>query len=214
MAQYSWDVFLPELLPELPGVTSALARNTVRDFAIEFCQKTHLWKKEDLGPISIVASTAGYELTPPAGADIVVIEKARIGERFLHPVNRDELDYMDPNWRYRMANPPTHFTAYFDNIVLYPAPAESLSEELYVDVALAPKRTATDFEDFLFDRWGRNIAAGAKAFLMHMPDKSWTNPSMGDFYSREYSRGVSNAKMGVNKGQINKTLTAKSQSFI
>ena len=65
-------------------------------------------------------------------------------------------------------------------------------DEVHVTYSLVPKLPmddAIDADDDILQRWPDEIAAGAAALLRIIPERPWSNPSLADFYKRDFVKG-------------------------
>jgi hypothetical protein len=56
-------------------------------------------------------------------------------------------------------------------------------------VPTLPIYDAVDLSDQVYQRWPDELAAGAAALLLILPKKPWSDPSLADFYQREFVKG-------------------------
>lgn len=64
--------------------------------------------------------------------------------------------------------------------------------EVQVTFSIAPTLPIDDsfsLNDQIYNRWPDELTAGAAALLLLLPDKSWTNPNLADFYQRDFVKG-------------------------
>jgi hypothetical protein len=77
-------------------------------------------------------------------------------------------------------------------VELYPIPDNSY--RLTVELAFAPTAAADELHDTLADRWGEALIAGAKADLLSIRSKDWTDFTLAEVHKRRFSHYVSQAK--------------------
>ncbi len=56
-------------------------------------------------------------------------------------------------------------------------------------VPLLPMDNSFELNDEITQRWSDEIASGAASLLRLIPDRSWTNPSLADYYQRDFVKG-------------------------
>lgn len=161
------DRFLNTVRREVPGCPNPLIKEEVLSAAIEFCQRTWAYTKDITESVSKDAETV--TITLPEGTGIV-------GVNSFTDENGDteyEIDYSG-------------------NVVSLekPVPYDS---DLIINVALKPLPTVSSLPDFLFNDWYQTIAAGAKAKLMIIPGKEWSNPNLAVIHSNLFEDGVGDA---------------------
>ena len=69
----AWELYLPEVLVDVPGCPDIVAVNAVRNAAIDFCEKSQVWQYDFTAKVSLVAAQAVYALTPPTGARVNMV---------------------------------------------------------------------------------------------------------------------------------------------
>jgi hypothetical protein len=78
-------------------------------------------------------------------------------------------------------------------------------------VALAPTRKSTGIETFIYDLYSEGIAAGAKARLMAMPSKPFTDLNASMMYRAQFSAVISDAKWRTKKSLASSNLMVSLQ---
>jgi hypothetical protein len=120
----------------------------------------------------------------------------------LEPASEDKLRQVYPDWptaegapRFILSETPLSF-----RVVPKPDAASAGTGRITLRVVLQPARDATGIDDWVFNKWVEAIAAKAKADLMAMPAKPWTNPAMSVYYESVYQRELGDAVREVNRG--------------
>ncbi len=112
-------------------------------------------------------------------------------------------------WRDQTADTPDSFTLpSAGTIRLIGKPTVNITAALVARVALKPTHASTNAADFLFNDWHEGIAHGAKARLMAVADKPWTNPQAALFHERMYKSAITRAHARTLKGNSNMSLMA------
>lgn len=187
-----------EVLPELPGVGEALATNAIRNAIIEFCQGSWCWRYF-MDPMPVLARINTYELDPPTGAEVVHALVVKVNGKPLEATNEDDLTAQHPRWQTETGTPKYYLTDEPGQIILAPVPDTKIVGGLVVTVALQPTRTSTTFPTWIWSRYFDALAAGAKARLMAMPGKPWTNPQLFQIYRGQFEAGMAGAKFEAMK---------------
>lgn len=182
------------LMPELGGANAALVDLHLRRVIIDFCDKTGIYT-ELVTPINIVAGDYTYSLTPAtAGMSVVRAWSVWYGTRRLHKGILSAVE--DALKRVPEPGLPTHYTSVLPGeILVYPVPAESLAGGLTARLWLRPADDVTAIADWLGERYLDAFAAGAKARLMSMAEKPWSNADQAMMYRGEYMSARSDAKI-------------------
>lgn len=76
-----------------------------------------------------------------------------------------------------------------------------------------PLETALEVPDNLYNEWVEPIVAGAKARLLRMPQKSWSNPEYSLELTRIARRGMCSANRKYNKNRTRTSLRVQPRSF-
>lgn len=183
-----------EVLPELPGVGIELATNAIRNTIIEFCQLSWCWRNF-MDPTSVLARINTYELDPPAGADVVKALVVKIDGKEIDPISEDDLTVHHPRWQTETGPAKGYLTDDPSQIILVPVPDRKIPNGMLVTLALQPSRTSSQFPSWIWTRYFDPLAAGAKARLMAMPGKPWTNAQMAAVYRAQFEVGAAGAKI-------------------
>lgn len=168
------DDFLPSMKVYAPGLSDLAAYFGLRQAAIEFCEKTRVWKFED----TYEYSPDDGELLSPEGSVIHEIEVVKFDGRELRKVTPQWLDRMVPNWRgstETLSGAPEYVTQTVpNNIILVP----SATGELYYSLYLKPSQDCTTLPAFLADQHRETIAWGALARVLMIPNQAFTDVQM------------------------------------
>lgn len=197
MANVAFTAFLPEVLPLVPGCADVVAVNAIRNACIEFCQGSNIWQ-ETQDPFDLLPADLPYDLEGVSGAKVCRVLSLRVDGQRIDPITMDELDAKFYNWREAQADVPT---AYYqpnpDSLALYPIPTGAVNAVFRV--AYAPLRTASGVEEYVYQDWLEELAAGALARLMSMPGQSFTNEVAAAGYRDTFEKGISDAAAEANK---------------
>ena len=160
------DRFVNTVRRDVPGCPNPLIKEEVLASAIEFCRRS--WKYTADITVSVENGDAEVTVTLPVGTGLVGI-------------NHTDVDgYMD----YRVDH---------EGPVITLKGVDSGDYDMIVNVSLKPLPTVTALPDFIFEDYYQAIAAGAKAKLMVMPGKEWTNPEYANLHSEVFQTGVRGA---------------------
>lgn len=189
-----WSAFYDYVMPELSGANPDIVDIYLRRAAIEFCEETSVYTA-DHDPISIIKGIAEYDLEPPEQeTDIVSVKKAWVGDAAIGYVSQDTLNQRPTYWPGETAPRPVAFTQQTQtSIVVFPKPSESLRNGLKMKVVLRPSLTATQIADWVATKYIQEITDGAKAMLMAMPNKPWTQPDGAALYRTQFEAGKTRA---------------------
>jgi len=182
--------FLPRVYPYLPGCSEPLAVRSLVDSAIAFCEES-LVLRQKLDDFSTVAETGAYALDAPVGQQVARVMKVWIDGRQITPVPTEDAIPDVPSQR-----PYAFYTTRADSemlLNLFPTPNEVFM--VTVEVALRPTRSATTFEDDLWNLWLEPVVTGAIGRVMLVPGNAFSDPATG-------SSNLGNALMLARKARI------------
>lgn len=181
------DEFLPSIRPYAPGVADPTAYFAIRQAAIEFCEKTRMWRFED--EFDIVGDE--FEaLLCPASAVIHEIDEVWFDGIKLRKVTTSKLDEIVPSWRNGDTLPtgsPSYVTQTKPNeIVLVPFGTGTVKLSLF----LKPAQDAVEVPDFLPDQHRETIAWGALARILMIPNQSFTSVEMASSFGQAFQAKI------------------------
>lgn len=204
------DRFLPEVRPYAPGVPDVTAYKNLRLAAIEFCERTRLWRFEDT--YDVTASDC-EQVSTPAGSVLHDIEVVMFDGRELRPVGTRDLDRLSPGWRTDdpiQSGMPEFVTQIEQNTIrIVPA----LAGSLYLCLRLKPSQDTMDLPDFLLGEYRECIGWGALGRLLMLPGQSYTNPDMAAFYMSRFNTKVDSLVTKGTNGQQNAVKRTRSRFF-
>ena len=181
----TWDQFLRDVMPYVPGCPEPVAEHALLRAAQDFCAGTQVWKIW-LDDITTVADVLEYDLNLELRSELVRLERATLDGR---PVVVTTEEVLPVDWKTSTAGIGTCiFTVDRKTITLLPAQTADLV--LKVQACLKPSDTAEGVENFIFDQYARQIACGAKASLMMQPGKTYSNPGEGASLEAEFNGAI------------------------
>jgi len=201
-----WTDFLSEVMPYVENCPNPIAQHQIRNAAIEFCQRTALWRRQ-MDQLNIAANIHTYEIDSDLSVDeaISAIDYAYItetsGDTPLGVTTEDSLKQSDPIWRTKTTTKPEAIMmADTENCRLYPIPEEDIDNSLVVGLILKPSRDSAGLPDWIFEQWVEKIAHGAKAKLLSMKSRPWYNPQESADEQDSFDLAVTDATIRTNKG--------------
>lgn len=181
------DRFVQYVLPYLPGCPKQLIEAHVLLAANELCRKSLVWQEEVTE--TIAAATSEVYLIPYSGGADVVSVKILVNDR---PVE---------NYRYAAQ------AATFESDL-------AAGDEVEATLYLAPERDATSLPDILYNDWLEGIAAGARASIMRMPGKDWSNPQYAMMEQQAFAHHIGQATLRGREKNIQATNTVRMRSWV
>lgn len=208
------DDFLPHLLTELPGCPDQLVKQQLLFGAIEFCTETHAWN-EIQDPITIIDKINEYDVEVPTGARIVSVKDVWASSRKLRPVTMEQLFERIPNWQTAEGSEPVYYNASTDwtTIKIFPKPFEANKAKLTLRVAYAPTMAATSIPDEVAIKYWDGLIGGAKARLMLMPGKAWTNPQLAAINRDLFNDAMLKAKISQIHDRVQGSVSVRPHPF-
>lgn len=171
----SLSEFLTSINAYAPGCAVPTAYFGIRQAAIEFCERTKLWRHED--ELTVTAADPETIVTP-TGAVLIDIETATFnGGEPLVPQTARWLDARYPTWRTGgvVDGEPAYLTQLDQNTVrIVPGQAGTLNISMW----LKPSQDCTTVPDFLPDQYRETIAWGALGRILMTPNQPYTNPQL------------------------------------
>ena len=201
------DDFLPLILPRAPGCPEPIAFDAIRQAAIEFCERTRIWRDTD----QFMADEFG-DIFAPAQSVVYQIEDARFDGRRLTPIGVQDLNgmYPDCDWTTKTGEQPQYVTQLHpDTIKVVP----SMSGMVTLTMLLKPTNNAQELPDFIFDQYARTIADGALAEILMIPGQPYTNPQGGAMYSQRFQQRLDSLQVQGIKGQQCAPIHTKASFF-
>lgn len=203
--------FHDQLLPELPGCSTAMVNRHLVDTARQFCTDTSAWRTT-LTPINLVAAQAAYTLAPGVtDSEVVRLTKLTASSALLW-LDRDVTQFnsidkpkYDPN------NPPFSLDGALQVITLETAeiPAGNVTAGLTIDGVLKPTLTAATLPDFLLNTYSEALRFGTLSRLMMMAAKPWSAPAQAVGYGFEYQKLKNFAAYQGQVGNTRQTLRVR-----
>lgn len=193
----SLDAFMTLITPHAKGVPVPTAYNGIRLAAIEFCEKTRLWKYNDT---FTVKPTDSEVLCAPAGSVVHEIESARFNGCNLTPKLPSQLDAEQRGWRTdtQTAQESRFITQLeLNTITLYPRATGSLDLSLW----LKPAYDASELPDFMVDMYRNDIAEGALAYILMTPGQPFSSPDLATFYRMKFDNRLGTLSYKSTVGQ-------------
>jgi len=180
------DRFLASIRPYVPGCSDPWIERAVLTTAIRFCVRSRIWQQET--EHSLAAEDQAITLTVPTGSFVVAVKVSNALRCIVS---------------YTLAGA----VITFDDAV-------SSATDITVVAFLRPARAAEALPDILYDDWFEGVEAGAKAELMMMPGKPWTNMDMAGLNQRQYHHEAGEANIVANKKNSQDVLMVRPRRFI
>ncbi len=206
-----WSAFYDLVLPEVPGVATALVDLALRRTAIDLCTQSGIYSLTPTSPITVQEEIGDYTLVSPDNqAEPIFVwsveyiygtsNNVNASSSTLGPTTLAILEGLADYWRNRVGNPVAFTQLAPNTLTLFPLPGTNdVPAILLPRIALRPISTATGLADTIANEYMDGIASGAKARLMRMPNKPWTSLGNSQMYQSEYSSARLDAKIAAQR---------------
>jgi hypothetical protein len=204
--------FFPEVQLDCHNCPGPVMTNAIRNALVDFCKKSRFWTVT-LDPVDIVAGTHTYTLVAPAAAtDARIHEIYHISAHGV-PLVSQTADQLDMDWpavqaigyihnfatsepwrEYSNTQPRLYHQPTRSTVRLVGIPEASEVSGLLMNAALYPDSTSTYVDDEVFEEFREVIGFGAKARLMAMSKKDWSDPNTAAAYANQFELRTDEAK--------------------
>ena len=205
------DAFLTEVRPWAPGVPDAVAFKSIRGAAIEFCERTRLWKYED--EFNITADDEG-DIYTPNGSVLFDLEVMQWEGKDLEPIATRDLDHRIPHWRTTPASELSGLPQYVTQISLNQLKIVPIQAgSVYLCVRLKPDPNAMIVPDFLAQQYREVIGWGALGRLLTIPGQSYSNNDLAAYYKGLFEQKIDRLNTKGTTGQQNAPKRTRARFF-
>lgn len=212
-----WSDFLELVSIEVPGCPTFTQELAVKNTVIEFCERS-LIHQVTLDPITLMPNVSTYDLDTPGDTRVAKIMKAFYKGQELQPVAPDSIVAPDPyeesvtqipGYTPTKAPPRAYTQRDTETVTFIQIPDQRYPNAVTIRAALVPLRSATGCEDFLYELYAEDIAAGAKARLQLDPGKVYTNAAAAQVNQARYIAGLNEARQQAVRGFVRSGLQVR-----
>lgn len=193
----SFTSMLDDVLPDLSGCSIPLATNAIRNAVIEFYKKTQI-KTANIVPITLIPNVNSYALGVENDLQIIAVKNIYLDSILLAPISGVALDGAYQHMVDSMGSVIGYQLDYGNTIHVYRKPDKT--GILNGKVAVAPNTQAVEMDTDLYYLYSEAIAAGAKARLMSIPKKPYSDSATAMMYRQQFSEAMRDAKWRALKG--------------
>lgn len=172
---------LPHVMPYAPGCAEPTAIQHLRDAAVRFCERTRCWRHID------TFKTEGHHhelVAVPSQAVLYEVEWAKFDGRELCADTPDVRTWHNQEEAQAY---PRYITQVNPTCLSIEPHAVG---ELSISVFLKPAPTADMLPDFLVSHFGRNLADGALATLLLLPNQPFSNPQLAMAFESKFQASL------------------------
>ena len=199
----SFESFMKDVLPYVPGCPDTVVENALRSSSIELCEKAAVYTKE-LDPISTVAGIYEYEFGQPTGTKVDKVIWGIYDGKDLEAITPRALESRKPKWRDSSnTGTPEYFLQQSPDLFwLVPVPDTSLTNGIILNVSLKPSRSSNNIATEIADDYRDGIIFGALYRLLRMPARDWTDPNAARDYAGLFASTVQEAEIKARRADI------------
>lgn len=198
------EAFSPLVLPHIQAAPRPLVEQSLRQAAIEFCERTRAWRHI----VTVAMTEQKATAVAPDYSAIHVMESATMDGKLLIPVGYTEVLPDELSGAESLGSPKYITQSTPNEVQVYPFTPGTLRLSVILKPRLGhlfgtdpsdPLHDAYNIvPDFLLTQHGETIAYGALARLFIIPGEVWTDPSRAEFYRRMFeSRTVSSETVSI-----------------
>lgn len=193
----AWSYWFPDLMLHVAGCPSILATHELRRAAQAFFDGTRSWKViEDALPVAADQTTV---TTTPSDSEQEVVRVEGVvydgQELTLEPLESMASKY-GPDWRsHTAARPSAYLQITPGEITLYPVPTDAATDGVVRTLSVRPSDTSPGLPDDIAQKYRDEIHLGARARLMLIPNKPWTNLELGSAYGQAFDKMTGKANL-------------------
>lgn len=198
---------LSRVTPECPQCPYPQQEQALLDTIRDFCQATRLHTYEAENE-TVMALVSDYDIElPDTTVEAIAIEYMSLDGTEVKARDTAWLDKMIPDWRKRSADDFRYFTQLTKYSFTFPCVpiTNQTVGGLYYRVQIKPKQDATSVDGDLADEWIEAFSDGAKAKLLAVPDKPWTQLKRAEHLDHLYRSARGRAKIRASKSRTNAT---------
>lgn len=174
------DDFMGGIRPYAPTVAEPTAHNAIRQAAIQFCERTRMWREED--EYQNVAG-ADVAVTVPEGSQLIDFDIVSFND--FEPLDPATTQWLDRNYRGWRTNAspgtPRYVTQLTTNTLRLVPGMDGIVK---VSMWLKPDQACMEMPSFLSSQYRETIAHGALARLLAIPGQPYSDPTAADYYLR------------------------------
>lgn len=159
------STLLPEILPYVPGCPDPMVEQELRSAARIFFTRTKAWVQW-LDEEYLVANLREYDLSLPAGTEVVRVQRATVDGR---PVEVVGWNSLPSDMAIHGAGGTPQLVSSPDRLTLTIGAPGASGSRLQVQAALMPSRSATAIPDHLLSQHADALIDGAKYRLLRVP---------------------------------------------
>jgi hypothetical protein len=203
----AWAEFYDYVLPHVPNCPLVMADMHIRMAAQQFCEKTLAWIV-DLDPVKTTSAAIEYDIDMTSQQELVQITKATIDGK---PVAVGNEANLPANWK--TSAYPERQVFSIDRKTFFLIPQQSADLDVTLTVALKPSNLATGITNEIYANYVQDIADGAKAMLMMVPKKPYTDVALAAINESKFQSRCAEIAWQVKKSHGDSRLGVRPHFF-
>lgn len=172
---------LNQVMPYAPGCAEPTAIHHLRDAAVRFCERTRCWRHIDTFQ---TRNTHHEVMAVPSQAVLYEVEWAKFDGRELECTTPDIRTWHKQEEAYAF---PRYLTQVNPTCLSIEPHAQG---ELSISAYLKPSPTADLLPDFLVTHFGQDLAHGALATLLLLPNQPFSNPQLAMAFEAKFQASL------------------------
>jgi len=180
------------------GAPQPVIMRKLAEVANEFFRLTRAYEVK-LTPAAVAADTKNVTLTLPSDTILCEVTGVRLGSAKLWPRLDRQLEEELGEWE-TAEGTPKYYRTEANTIRLVPFPVVEEAGPLRASYTVAPTLTATSVADEPGLRYQDALIAGAKAMVLAMPKKEWSDPQLAAIFQAQYQTRLNEVRILVRNG--------------
>ena len=188
MSIVDYSLILPDVNLSTTGCPEFERINRIRQATQDFCRRSFMWRAREQALFTTVALQEVYDVTGlvPAGAQLAGLHSAW--------ALNCEVDIEEPGQGDDFAPgvPGCRWVVGIDGpaaLHVLPAP-DAGGVAVTGTLSFCPSDDSTGLPDFIYNRWRKEIAAGAIEILCAQANKAWTNPGLAAVEGKKFEAAI------------------------
>jgi hypothetical protein len=213
MAATTYDSLVGFVAVDTPDAPYPLIVSTLNMAARQLCVQSACWN--DWIEIPLEAGVSEYDVSAPTSGSIVSnIKYLTLGSKKITPATTQTL-LGNQDWAVSAAGEPRFYNVLSDmTLKIYPNPSQSeVGKSMNAYCTFMPTVDSTSVPSKFIERYAETLINGAKAKLMSMPNKTWTDMANSGVYESRFMEGITKARIEVASDYTSVDLTANKLRF-
>lgn len=200
-----FDQLVRDTRSSMPEAPQPEIERYARRVVVDFCKSSRVWRE----PVSIELEQ-GQSSYPvrirPEGRIDQILHAVFVNDRGVRfvlrqmPIGQIEVPGREPK-----EGSPRYFGLTVDGFRLFPdvggsATDPSVNPRVELFVVAVPNRSASQFPDFILERWYEGLVSGVIYMMARLPAKPWSSGELAREHQREYHQAITNARQSAESG--------------